>query len=105
MKLAEQEWEKCSSCGRNEKIIRQETYGCDNCLKTIDMNKKGVEYLDVAIFSHTKNTEHRQYCSWKCCINDLRSVKTDYFISLPFLTFDAVNKGMRAQDFFKLVKK
>jgi len=106
MKLYEREMNVCKCCNRTTTVKVEETYSCDECAKVIDLNKTNIEYLDIAIFFHDNSKEigHRQYCSWKCCLKNLRKVKTDYFISLPMLTFDTKTKGLHPRDFFKLVK-
>ena len=90
----------------NERVS-QDVYGCDNCKKVIDFNLKDVESLEATVFKHAGNTESNrlEFCSWKCCIVRLRKVKTDYFISLPFLSFDNKQNGLKAKDFFALFPK
>jgi hypothetical protein len=106
MKIRDQEWNECKCCGRNTTIKVNEAYGCDQCGKEIDLNKKNIEYLESVIFSHAENRESKrvQFCSWKCCLKFLKKTKTDYFISLPYLNFENKQKGIHARDFFKLVK-
>lgn len=106
MLLKEQKWEDCPTCKRHGKIIQQEVYGCDVCKKEIDLNKKGAEYLDATVFHHDqeKAAEHMHFCSWRCVIRGLKKVKTDYFISLPFLHYGSGAKGLMAKDFFKFMK-
>lgn len=89
-----------------EKIVKEvevrisdEVYGCDECRTEIDREKS---YLEATIFQQEGDSEHRQYCSWKCVVKNLRKVKSDYFVSLPFLHYDQKQKGLRAKDFFAL---
>ena len=104
MKLQDQKWNKCPTCERNTTVLQEQKYGCDQCKKEIDLNKKGIEYLDMTIFHHHKETEHLQYCSWKCCLKQLPKIKSDYFINLPFLTFDNQSKGLQPKDFLAHIK-
>lgn len=83
--------------------VFDDVYGCDNCRKEIDFNKED-PYLDLTVFHHEEVSEHFVFCSWKCVLEKLPSLKTDYFISLPFLHFDATQKGIRAKDFLQLLK-
>ena len=105
MRIQEAEWEECECCGKRKKMKRDEVYGCDTCKKPIDMNKSEADYLDAKIFSQDGSTTSREYCSWKCAIKDLKKVKNNYFIDLPFLKFYTTKPGMRAKDFFALFKK
>lgn len=104
MLLKERKYKKCATCDQTTSLIQDEVYGCDECLKEIDMNDPESNYLDAAIFHHKDRNESKHYCSWKCALTNLRKVKTDYFIKLPFLNFDSTKKGLRPQDFFALMK-
>lgn len=104
MKLTERIFERCKKCKQTTKCIREESFGCDGCKAVIDMNKPDRDYLQATVFTHSDKTTHLQFCSWKCCIKKLKAVKTDYFISLPFISFDTKNPRMHAREFFKLLK-
>ena len=105
MLIKEQKYRTCKSCQARHSI-GEEVYGCDTCRKEIDLNKKGVEYLDATVFRHNgEAAKHMQFCSWKCAMKSLRKVKSDYFISLPFLQYDSSSAGLRAHDFFALLKR
>ncbi len=81
-------------------------YGCDFCKKEIDFDAEGQQYLEIAVFQNNSGpSERKQFCSWVCVIKGLRKVKSDYFVSLPFLQYDAKKKGIRAKDFLALFKK
>ena len=105
MKIREAEFSKCKCCGKRGDLISDEAYGCDSCGKVIDMNKKGDDYISATLY-HKKYepAEDFVFCSWKCALKKLSKVKTDYFISLPFLTFDSRKKGVRAKDFWEAVR-
>lgn len=104
MKIQDHEWNKCPTCKNNTSVKQREIYGCDHCGKEIDLNKKEEDYLEAVVFSHTEESVRKQYCTWACALKDLRKVKTDYFIDLPYLSFDKGGKGLKAKDFFKLMK-
>lgn len=77
MKIKEAVYKKCGECGTRKECVSQEVWGCD----------------------------HHQVCSWTCFAKLIKKIKTDHFISLPFLTFDAPNiKGIMAKDFLKILK-
>lgn len=58
------------------------------------------------MFHHGGESQAMQFCCWQCVIEMLPKLKTDYFISLPFLHFDEESTaGVRAQDFFKAISK
>ncbi|MFX0198384.1 MAG: hypothetical protein ACFFCW_19875 [Candidatus Hodarchaeota archaeon] len=108
MKLKETKWETCTQCGRNLKIVQEESYGCDWCKKPIDdllnsANQKHADYLELQVFHINHETEHYQFCCWACMFKKLKTIKTDYFISLPFLTFDQKTKGQTVEDFWRCI--
>ena len=104
MQLTERVYKQCPTCKHNESLLREETFGCDQCKTRIDLNKPGQEYLQAIVFysDNTKQTDHLQFCSWKCCLKKLRTIKTDHFISLPYLLYDT--KKIHAKEFFRLMK-
>jgi hypothetical protein len=104
MLLREPRYRTCTSC-EAQHLEENEVYGCDGCRKEIDMRKKHVEYLDATVHHRTEAAKSLHFCSWKCCMKGLPKVKTDYFISMPFLMFDSKAKGMRAKDFFAAIGK
>jgi hypothetical protein len=104
MIIEERKWKDCPSCGKHDKLLSEDVYGCDNCRKPIDINKKDVGYLDATVFRNNEPTEHLHFCSWRCVVKGLSKVKSDYFITLPILHYDNAAKGVGAKDFFKLLK-
>ena len=105
MKLKELVREKCNKCGQRGKIISEEVYGCDNCKKEIDMSKPESDYLKLQVFYQIAGVDHLEFCSWKCLFKKAKKLKSDYFISLPFLHFDGKFKnGCQSKDFWKYIK-
>jgi hypothetical protein len=112
MKLKDAIYDKCGECGCIKGTSQEESFGCDGCKKPIDdrLNNRDSQnrhYLEVRVFSNDDSeTKHLQFCSWKCVLKTLPKINTDYFITLPYLTFDnPLEKGIRAQDFFREIKK
>ncbi len=104
MIIKERVYEKCPKCG-SSKFVSDEEYGCDSCKKKIDLSKPDSEYLRATVFYDPGGkTQDFQFCSWKCVLKKLRRVKSNYFINLPHLHFDHKKPGLRACDFFKLLK-
>ncbi len=101
MFLTERVYESCKCCGKSGKLLKEETYGCNECRKEIDIDGSR---LEVTVFSNTNAAERRHFCSWKCVVKNIRKIKTDYFVSLPYLLYDDAPKGMRVADFIKLLK-
>ena len=100
MKLKERLYRICTECGQ-DKTISQESFGCDGCKKSIDNR----QYLDLSVFHSKDHTEHLQFCSWLCLLRKLPKIETDYFINLPFLTFNnSLEKGIRAKDFLAALR-
>jgi len=108
MLIKEEKWSVCKCCGRRDKIIQQEVYGCDCCKKEIDFNKDDTEYLDFAIFYHDSSNEHKRVCSWSCFAKLIKKLvkgrATDYFINTPYLNFDYKKRGLTVSDFLKILK-
>jgi len=104
MLLKDIEFEKCPTCGAHRKVLQERVYGCDQCKKTINLNAKSTDWLEVTIFHHNKEADHLQLCSWKCVLKLLPKLKGDYFISLPFLHYDMGSPQTRASAFFKELK-
>ncbi len=103
MRIRERKHIKCGECGKN-KLVRREVYGCDNCQKEIGLHKNQ-SYLRLTVFFHNSEAEDMQFCSWVCVLQKMQTIKTDYFIDLPMLTFDNEKvDGCNAADFWKAVK-
>jgi hypothetical protein len=93
----------CSKCGMKE-FVSGEEYGCDACKKPIVFDQEERAYLDVTVFQQGDNVTHYQLCSWKCVFELLKTVSSNYFVSLPYLLFDAKNERLNANGFFKAIK-
>ena len=103
---------KCRLCQSTIGTIQEESYGCDGCGKSIDdllasPNTQRHEYLGLTIhFQSKKPAEYLQFCSWRCVIKRIRTIQTDYFVTLPFLHFERdVMTGQGVKDFLKCVRK
>jgi hypothetical protein len=105
MLIKKRKYEKCSKCKANIRLINEDVYGCDYCKNPIDLNMDGSNYLDFTAFWHDDRNERMQFCSWICALEKLKTLKTDYFINLPFLSFDEKKVGLRAKDFWEAIKK
>ena len=108
MKIKEAVWKECGECGKRREQVSEEVWGCDHCKKTInpfELKENARQYLDFSVFYKTKESVHHQVCSWACFAKLIKKIKTDHFISLPFMTFDGPNiKGIMAKDFLKILK-
>lgn len=89
--------------------ISDDIYGCDECKKEI---KSSDSKLDISVFYHNKklkkqqnsgDTDSHEFCSWNCVCKFLPKIKTDYFVSLPFLHYEKQTEGTMANDFIKLL--
>lgn len=103
MKLKEQEWSKCECCGRRDKIIQEETFGCDWC-GTV-MGEKD-PYLKLTVFhkESSLDTTHYQFDTWACLLSFLKKVKNTYFIDLPYLSVDDAKDRALTKEFFTHIK-
>lgn len=102
MKIKEATYKTCKGCGSKSRLT-DESYGCDECRKPIDRGGQERQYLQATVFKHDVESRQLEFCSWKCCLKGLRKVRTDYFVSLPFLHYDERQKGVRARDFFAAI--
>ena len=98
---------KCKTCGLS-KLVKHEEYGCDNCKKPIDFGKPAIErdYLQITVFhQHREGTDDLEFCSWQCVFEKLKELKTDSFISLPYLSFERTNPEMGVDAFWKAIRE
>jgi hypothetical protein len=101
--IKEQEWKECKKCG-SRKLIKHEEYGCDNCKKPINtLWDKDKDYLKIDVFRHELETEQKTFCCWKCALEYLSTVESDYFVSLPYISFDNATPGCTDKDFFEAI--
>ena len=104
MKIKEATYKACQTCDHKTRETDEE-YGCDECRKPIDYGGEQRQYLRVNIFHHGSSPSTELHlCSWKCAMKALKKVKSDYFVSLPYLHYDERQKGIRANDFFDAIK-
>lgn len=106
MIIKKQEFKVCKECG-DKKLVKNEEYGCDTCKTNIDYLSGGEdrEYLEVTVFHNNGETERLQFCSWACVLDKLKTLKTDYFISLPYLMFDSSVKSLGVEGFWAAIKE
>lgn len=113
MIIQERQWSECICCGRRDKLLQEELYGCDQCKKEIDLINPDVDKtLRLKVVYHgSRSGEFLHFCSWFCVLKFLkRFKKTEYyedgsFISLPFVNYDHSAIGVRYQDFFAAMKQ
>jgi hypothetical protein len=111
MIIEEEKYKKCKQCGRRE-FISNKKYGCDKCKNPINKNSEDNEYdyLEISIFYHNdSDSKSFQFCSWECVLSFIKNVqktkyKTDYFISMPYLSFDFKDKNINFEGFLKHIK-
>lgn len=84
--------------------VSEDVYGCDECRKEIKPNPAKVTRLDMTVFRDSGEAEHRQLCSWKCAIANLKKVKCDYFVTLPYVHFDEKNDKLNVKGLLSLFK-
>ncbi len=102
----ERKFKTCKECGHRE-MISDEEYGCDNCGNPIDFDDPNeADYLRTQVFYHEKgHSESLHFCSWNCVFQKLRTIKTDDFISLPYLSFEIKNKKINAEGFWEAINR
>lgn len=90
-----------------EKVRRQvspEVHGCDECKTEIDPNAS--TRLECTIFKQDRDTDKKSFCSWNCVFSYLPKIKSDYFVTLPYVHFDErkTKKG-GAKELISILKK
>ena len=83
--------------------VSEDIYGCDRCEVTIDMNDKDSRYLAIDVFGQGEGSEKHIFCSWSCALQFLPTIECNYFISLPFVSFNEKGK-CGAKEFLKLIE-
>lgn len=111
MKLKDRKMARCSKCNNTTGVLQEESYGCDGCEKPMDdqldrnnIHKKHRDHLDITIFRNDGGNQTLNFCSWACLFKYLPTVRTDYFVSLPYLNYEDGWPGTTAKDFFNLIK-
>jgi hypothetical protein len=105
MLIREAQYKVCGECGSRE-MLSQEAYGCEVCQKPCDpksltANGKFHNYLGVTVHNEGGKYRDLHFCSWACVFAGLPSVICNYFIMLPYISFDAETpEGQGAADFF-----
>src|SRR5258706_7633837 len=81
---------------KQNRIIEEEINGCDECEEEIKNFPNEPSRLDLTVFQENDKNETLHFCSWDCVLKHLPKIKSDNFISLPFVSFhkhDGFNKG------------
>lgn len=69
-------------------MISDEVHGCDECRKEIDRDKEDGSLRMTVFYQNNKDSSYLHFCSWKCVLNHLPKIECDYFIDLPYVSFD-----------------
>ena len=82
--------------------MSDDVFGCDNCKKEVLKGR-----LEITIFySRKEETEHLHFCCWKCVLEYLPKIKSNDFVTLPYLSYDREEiEGCMASDFIELTKQ
>lgn len=104
MKLQDQVNATCGECGGRKEIIQHEMFGCDWC-GTDMAHDKG--HLRASVFRYEGDRHEEkdlQFCAWSCAFAKLKTVKSDYFATLPYLYFEeSTPRPQSVRSFLKLV--
>lgn len=85
------------------KRISDEIYGCDQCRKEIENFPNEDARLQLTVFKHDSESYSLHFCSWKCVLKYLPSIKTDYFATLPYIYYDQNTRNIG--ELIKALKK
>jgi hypothetical protein len=81
--------------------VQDAIIGCDECREEI---KDTPTELQITVFSNqSENSKDLCFCSWDCVLSYLPKIKTDYFITLPYVRFDDKNGKRGAKHLIKLL--
>lgn len=87
------------------KMVTDDIYGCDCCKAVIADYPNETQRLEVGVFKKSEAvTGTLHFCSWKCVLEAIPKIKSDYFVTLPYMYFDE-GKGKRtATELIKLLQ-
>lgn len=89
-----------------KELVEHEVHGCDHCTAEIKEYPNEDSRLEITVFYHDKESEDLHFCSWECALANLVEIKTDCFISLPYVYFDAPKGSKRsAQHLVEVLRK
>jgi hypothetical protein len=94
----------CEKCGR-QLTYHEPVYACDCCKKEFGHDEM---YDRFNVFHNREDgiadyTEEFLLCSWDCFFKLLPKIKTNYFVSMPMLSYEEKAKGLTVKDFWKAV--
>ncbi len=85
------------------KQVSPDIHGCDECKKEIK-DLQGEAVLEVRVFNNLENnTTHLHFCCWSCVFKYIPKIKSDYFVTLPYIHFDG--NGKSRKELFSIIKK
>jgi hypothetical protein len=92
---------------KQTRCVSEAVYGCDECAKVIDDYPNEINRLELTVFKHTDSeADHLHFCSWRCVLKHITKLKSDYFVSLPFVHFDVNNGNKRnGKELISILKK
>ncbi len=95
MKIKEAEYKKVKVM--QKKMVSEAVYGCDECGEKIDGYPYEGSILKLTVFhKHTEDNDSLHFCSWKCVLDHLPKINTNYFVDLPFLYYDKRKESKRS---------
>ena len=100
MIISERVWETCGCCGKNEKLLKEAEYGCDNCRGSIDG-----ENLRLSCHRMSEGADYFEFCSWLCVFQFVSTIPHDKydFLSLPLVSYRDMPSGRAVKDFLHQV--
>ncbi len=77
------------------RCVKEAVYGCDHCGEEIPDYPNETSKLEITIFQQNSESERKHFCSWKCTLEYLPNVHSDYFFTLPMVYCDQGKKGIK----------
>lgn len=85
------------------KEVSPEIHGCDNCKKVINPPNSDLNRLEMKAFWKGDEVVYYHFCSWKCVLEHLSKIKSNYFVDFPFVHFDG--EGNTIKDLLNALKE
>lgn len=90
----------------SNKLISDEIYGCDNCNKVIEEYPNEVARLTIDVWDkeNDSNVFNYHFCSWKCLLKFIPSIKSEYFATMPYLHYNEGIWDRTATELINIIK-
>lgn len=85
-------------------LVSDDLYGCDECNTELHEDDERLE-LTVFFKKTSKEPKRLHFCSWDCVLKNLKKIKCDYFVDLPYLFYDQGKSKSGTNRLIELIEK